>query len=414
MNIFRFIFGNWALKVGALLLAVILYVGMVALQTTQQWPGTVSITPVNQPTTGTLIGTLPAVGHIRYLAPADVPITADTFTATINLADARVDPSASTLVKIKLSADDQRIQIIDYQPQQINVTLDKIVVKTIPVKLVTSTPPAGLSLGTTSLNPLSVEVSGGSSIVATVVRVEARVRIDSSGLDVNDDVVLVPVDANGLTINSVTLTPSTTHVRIQVGSQLRTQTVAVTPVVRGSPVAGYYVTSVEVNPLLVQVSGNANALSALNGSLATQPVSIAGATGDVTARVGLLLPQGVEAPGVTTVIVTVHLSSPSQTRTITIGLVPDGARADRIYSFSTPSVTVTLGGAQAALDAFDTSTLVGSISVGVLSPGTYSVQVSVNVPPGIKIVAISPGTITVTVTVPSPSPSPGSSPAATP
>jgi YbbR domain-containing protein len=74
-------------------------------------------------------------------------------------------------------------------------------------------------------------------------------------------------------------------------------------------------------------------------------------------------------------------------------------------------VTVTLGGAAAALNAFDTSTLVGIVSVGTLAPGTYTVQISVSVPSGIKIVAQNPLKITVTVTVPpSPEPSPSPSP----
>jgi YbbR domain-containing protein len=95
---------------------------------------------------------------------------------------------------------------------------------------------------------------------------------------------------------------------------------------------------------------------------------------------------------------------------VTIGLVPDGARSDRVYTFSTPSITLTLGGATAALNAFDTSTLVGIISVGNLDPGTHTVKVTITVPPGIKIVAESPDQITVTVTIPpSPGPSPSSS-----
>jgi YbbR domain-containing protein len=71
---------------------------------------------------------------------------------------------------------------------------------------------------------------------------------------------------------------------------------------------------------------------------------------------------------------------------------------------------LTLGGATAALNAFDTSTLVGIISVGNLDPGTHTVKVTITVPPGIKIVAESPDQITVTVTIPpSPGPSPSSS-----
>ncbi|MGD0018222.1 MAG: CdaR family protein [Candidatus Limnocylindrales bacterium] len=411
MRVVRFIFRNWTLKVGALLLAIILYVGMVALQSTQQWPGTIPITPVNQPETAFLIKPeiMPTVGSIRYIAPADVPVSKDSFTATIDLKEAKVDASASTLVKVQLVADDQRIQIIDYQPQQVSVTLDKIVTRSIPVKVETGTPPAGLSLGPQAQSLSTVAATGASSRVALVVQATAQVPIDASGLDVNKEVPLVPVDANGNKVQDITLDHTTVQVSIQIGSQLRTQTVAVEPVVRGSPAAGYYVTSIDVSPLVVSVSGEADALAALNGAASTQPISIAGATGDVSIKVALNLPSGVEAPDVTTVTVVVHMSSPATTRTVTIGIVPDGARPDRTYALSTPSVTVTLGGAAAALNAFDTSSLVGIVSVGSLDPGAHSVQIKITVPSGIKLVSVNPDQITVTVSIP-PSPPPSVSP----
>jgi YbbR domain-containing protein len=350
-----------------------------------------------------------SVGNIRYIAPGDVRVSKDSFSATIDLKNAKVSASDSTLVKVQLTAEDPRIQIIDYQPQQINVTLDPIEAKTVPVKVDPGIPPAGLSLGPQSLSVTEVQASGASTLVAHVVRAEARIRIDASGLDINDDVVLVPVDANGTTVDNVQLKPNTVHVRIQIGSQLRTQTVPVKPDVRGSPASGYNITSIDVTPAIISVSGEANALAALNGVASTQPISIAGATGDVSVKVALALPAGVEAPDVTTVTVVVHLKSPDTTRTVTIGIVPDGARSDRVYGFSTPSVTVTLGGATAALNAFDTSTLVGVVSVGSLDPGTHTVTVTITLPPGIKLVVLSPAHITVTVSIPS-SPLPSSSP----
>jgi len=412
VRIIRFIFGNWALKGGALLLAGILYVGMIALQSTQQWPGKVAIQGVNQPANSFLVkpDTMPTVGSIRYIAPGDVRVAAESFSATIDLKDVKVAAGDSTLVKVQLIAEDPRIQIIDYQPQQVLVTLDPIEAKTVPVRVDHGLPPSGLSLGSESLSVTEVEAVGASTLIARVVRAEALIRIDASGLDVNDDVVLVPVDANGNSIENVQLSPPTVHVRIQIGSQLRTQTVPVAPVIRGSPVAGYYISSIDVTPSVISVSGEADALAALKGVANTQPISIAGATGDVTVKVALNLPSGVEAPDVATVTVVVHLTSPATTRTVTIGLVPDGARSDRVYTFSTPSITLTLGGATAALNAFDTSTLVGVISVGNLDPGTHTVKVTISVPPGIKIVAESPDHVTVTVTIPpSPSPSPTSS-----
>ena len=419
MRIVRFFFGNWTLKIGALLLAIILYVGMVALQSTQVWPGRVSIGQVNQSETAFLIkpDPMPTVGDIRYIAPADVPVTKDSFSATIDLKNAKIGANDSTLVNVQLTAEDTRIQIIDYQPQQVKVTLDPVVSKTVQIKVDPGILPTGLSLGPQTLSVPQVQAQGPSTLVSQVVRAVAQVHIDASGLDVNDDVPLLAVDANGNTVNDVTLSPSSVQVRIQIGSQLRSETVPVNPVTKGSPAAGYRVTSIDVTPLLISVSGEADALFNLAGAASTQPISIAGATGDVSTKIALDLPAGVEAPDITTVAVVVHMSSPAATETVAIGIVPDGARPDRVYSFSTLSATVTLGGAAAALNVFDTSTLVGIVSVGPLGPGTYTVQVKVNVPAGIKIVSQNPGQITVTVSLPpspppppSPTPSPSSSP----
>ena len=73
--------------------------------------------------------------------------------------------------------------------------------------------------------------------------------------------------------------------------------------------------------------------------------------------------------------------------------------------------TITIGGATAALNAFDTSTLVGVVSVGSLDVGTHTVVVTTALPSGIKLVSISPSQITVTVTnAPTPPPAPSASP----
>ena len=76
MRVVRFFLGNLPLKIGAVLLAVILYGAMIALQSTQQWPGTIAIELVNQPATASLVDaqSIPPVQDIKYIAAADVPI----------------------------------------------------------------------------------------------------------------------------------------------------------------------------------------------------------------------------------------------------------------------------------------------------------------------------------------------------
>jgi len=169
----------------------------------------VAIQPVNQPATGYLLGTLPEVSDIRYIASPDVPISQSSFVATIDLASVKVSEGAFTLVPVELTANDQRIQIVDYQPQQIKVTLDPIVSKKVPVEVSYAAVPSGLQPGTPVLTPSTADVSGGASIVRTVSEVRASVRLDASGLDVNQDVGLVAMDASGHTVDNVTIDPRT-------------------------------------------------------------------------------------------------------------------------------------------------------------------------------------------------------------
>lgn len=410
MKVLRFIVRSWPLKIGAVVLAVILYVAMVALQTTQQWPGTVSITLDHQPANATLLdpNSVPEVTSIRYIAAPDVPISRSTFAASADLSNAKIGDRS--LVRVVLKADDPRVQIIDYQPQQIVIQLDPIIQKQVPVVVTTIAPPSGLQPGTPVVSPSTVEVSGAASYIAEVAYAEATVRIDSSGLDVNEDADLVARTASGDPVaNPVTFNPRTVHVAIQVGSQIRSETVPVDPVTTGTPAAGYIITSVDITPPVVSVRGQADALALLKGKASTKPISIAGATGDVSVKVNLDLPTGVTSDTTGTIAVVIHLESPPSTRSVTVGIAPDGARPDRIYTLSAPSVIVTLGGATAALNALDTSTLVGSVSVGSLDIGTHTVNVSITVPAGIKAVAISPSQLTVTVS-PVPTPSPVASP----
>jgi YbbR domain-containing protein len=411
VRVLRFIIRNWPLKIGAVMLAAILYGAMVVLQNTAAWPGAVAIDVVNQPADSYLVQPNPmrAVTGIRYIAPPDVPVSQSSFRAAVDLTAAKVSESDSSLVRVKLVADDARIQIIDYQPQQINVQLDPVVHKQVNVQVFEGNLPSGLQPGPPVLGLETVDVKGPASFVRRVAYAQAPVRIDASGLDINEDVDLVARDASDVPVGNVVFNPRTVHVQIQVGSQLRTETVPVNPArsIVGAPAAGYYITSIEVKPSVVSVQGQADALALLKGSATTKPVSIAGATSDVTVKVDLDLPSGVSSGQVQSISVVVHLASPATTRSVSVGVVPTGARPDRIYTLSTPSVIVTLGGATASLNAFDTSTLVGTVSVGDLDVGAHTIKISVGVPAGITVVTISPFQITVTVaSAPTPSPPP--------
>ena len=95
MRVLRFFFRNWLLKIGAVVLAVLLYGAMVFLQSSQQWPGTIAIEIRNQPTTAYLIEPNPMdeVSKIKYIAPPDVQVSQSSFHAAIILGTTKASGS---------------------------------------------------------------------------------------------------------------------------------------------------------------------------------------------------------------------------------------------------------------------------------------------------------------------------------
>jgi YbbR domain-containing protein len=401
------IFHNWPLKLAAIVLASMLYGGFVISQSVQEFDSPVRIDPVNLPATASLSGNLPQVTRIRYVSVGDASSRAstDTFRATIDLAG--VDPAAEapTFVSVKVESVDPRFTVVDYEPKGINVQLDPVKVRTgIPVRVDPGTAPAGLDVRPAVVTPGTVSVRGPASVVDRVKEVRADVVIEPSGLDVDREVDLIPVDEIGDRVTPVKVEPATAHVRIAVFSNLRSRPLPVTPVVTGTPAAGYEVTAINVEPLLVSVEGEADELVGL-ARADTVPISVNGATEDVVQDVDLALPPGVlPVGGEVTVRISVRIRPIVTTRTYDAGVAVTGNRPGFDYRLSTNHALATVGGALADLDRLDGATFVLTAPVGDLEPGEHEVTLTANLPVGLSLVLVEPAKVTITVAVlPSPS-----------
>jgi len=415
-RVVSFVFRNWPLKLAAILLAALLYAGLIVSASAETFQGRIAIQVLNQPGNAFIIGNLDDVTSIRYLAlGANRPtVTTASFSATIDLAGIPVEAGSPPVsVPVVLRATDLgSIQVIDFSPSRIQVRLDPLVSKGIPVQVDRGTVPEGLDVREPVVSLESVTVSGPESSVVLVAAAEARVRIQPSGIDVNQVVDLVAVDARGDVVPTVELQPGSVRVTIQIGSQLATRALPVNPVVTGSPDVGVVVAGVAAAPLLVTVEAESAVLATLV-KIDTQPVSIAGATADVVADVKLDLPPGVSALGVTTVRVTVSLRRQLGTRSFQLGVALRNADPTTRYDLGAGQVVVTVGGPLGALNALDGAALVATVDVAGLSPGTHTVTAEVRLPTGLTVAAASSLEVTVTVT-PAPTPAPTPTPTASP
>lgn len=411
----RFVLHNWPLKLAAVALATLLYGGLVLSQSTQPFTDPVPIVNANPPQDLIVLSNLGSVKRITYVAPPDLSLRIDrsTFVASIDLTN--VQPTGGAVsVDVSVEATDDRIDVLDFEPRAISVIVDRLGTREVPIETLLQPLPSGLDAGEPVLEEQTALVSGPASVVSTIVKVQAEVPVDGTGVDVNELIPLIPIDAQGNRLGDaerLEVQPPLVRVRVPVFTDRRTKSLPVTPVVNGTPAAGFEVASVTVDPPVVNVEGDANDLAGLE-RLDTAPVIVTGASSELTQEVGLVLPPGVQAFGGGTVQVTVKLQPVSATRTYQAGLIVVGERADRRYELSTDRVLVTIAGSVADLDRLGSTSLTLTVDVTGLDPGTHVVEVSANLTTGLSLIDVSPNPVEVTVSIVEapPEPSPVSSP----
>jgi len=406
---------NWPLKVAAVGLATLMYGGLALSQNTQTFLGVIPARYVNQPAKTVISPSTPRpVTQVRYFAPQDVSVATSSFVATIDLSGIGTTTGVVS-APVTVTTPDSRVRVLGWDPTFVTIDVDQLISRDgVQVKVTHGPVPDGLTLGPTVVTPPTVTVSGAATLVDRVDAVRADVEIQSSGIDVNEDVQLVPIDKLGNALSPLDVTPATAHVTIAVFSDRQNRTLPVNPVITGQPAAGFEIASVTVVPSVALVAGDADQIAQLS-RVDTAPISMTGVSDDETVRVALALPVGVVAVGDDSVTVTIDIRPVTATRTFDAGLRLVGARSDLRYALSTDRVLVTIGGSTADLDRLSASTLVVDLDVTGLAAGSHDVPVSANLPTGLTLVAASPAKVTVTITpAPAASAAPNSAPGPSP
>jgi YbbR domain-containing protein len=399
---------NWPLKLMALALATLLYAGLVVSQNAQTQPVSVPIDGSNQPAGTILIGSLGEVSEIRYFVTdqSNVTITSANFSARVDLAQVQPGPQSQSL-RVVVESADPRVQVLSATPAFVSVKLEQVEPKTVPVVVIPGTVPDGLDIKPPQQSIQTATVRGAQSDIARVTQVRAVVPVDTSGIDIDRDFPLSPVDELGEVVRGVDVEPSTVRVTMTVIKDRTTATVPIVPAIVGNLGAGFEVVRVTLSVPVVSLVGDAADLADI-ATASTQPISIEGRTSDLDTTVAFDLPQGVAAAAPQQVQVHVFVRAVTQSRTFNAGIVLSGQQANRTYTLSIDQTLVTIGGSPASLDTLSGATLVVTANVAGLDVGAHEVTMTLSVQAGLSVLAISPPTVTVTVSpVPAPSASGG-------
>jgi YbbR domain-containing protein len=397
---------NWPLKLGALLLSILLYAGLVysGSFTEQQVTG-VPIRADNQPlNTYLLTGELGTVDvSYRASAGAAATVTIATFSASVDLeAYDMTQAGEPQLLPVEVRSLDDDVEVLESAPLEVSVILDRLGVRQIRVVVDRGDVPPGLEIGPPTVMPATVEAQGPESRLQLVTRALARVRIDPSGIDVSEQVDLVPVDANGEPVSAVELSPASASVQIEVSTAETSRTVPVVPDLEGNPPPGLILASVTSDPATVTVFGPPDVLADL-ASVSTEPVDLSTVTADATIDVGLVLPDGTRlADGSeATVSLSLNVDTELASRTILAGPVCQNVGAGLTCQPGVSQIPITVSGTRAAIAALTPAQVTPVLNMAGLGEGPHQVTPTVSLPSGISLVQpLGPVAVTLTASGP--------------
>ena len=395
----RMIFGNWPLKLTALGLATVLYMGVAISESTKSWTGPVPIEVLNAPLGGALLDDPGAVERIEFRASDELAdaLTNDSFRASIDLSSVQPRPGANTVdVPVDVFPLDPRVRVVSYDPPGVTVRVDEVVSRTLPMEVDHGPLPDGIELGPITIEPNQAIIRGASSRLQNVRTVEGRFVVDASGINIDQDVTLEALDEVGAIVPGVEVEPPTARVQADVARQLAYATLPVLPELVGEPARGRRVDNVSVLPATVTVSGENPAIRGLE-YIATESLDISGQAVELVAEVPLALPEEVTATGEDSVSVIVTFTEALGSRSYEVGTALTGAQPEFSYRVEEPSLSVVLSGPIAQLDGLAVEELSVEIPVAALEVGDNEVMPIVRTPRGTEVIRVTPETVRVTV-----------------
>jgi len=294
---------------------------------------------------------------------------------------------------------------VSHSPSTVTVQLEKEVTRRgLPVQILPlNGAPPGFTTPSISVAPSTVTITGPSREVTRVV----TVRLPQFDESVTQDtpLTLTPqlFDRSGHRLGQgvVRVSPSTVKVFIRVHPKPFQQLLPVTldpQNLIGQVAPGYNVTNITVFPQFVQVSSSAQLVTA---TLTTAPITISGltATKTFTSTIQFNGPAGVTLRS-TQVIVTVSVAPIRGSAPVVTGIMVINKRLGTTITLASPTTTVLYGGSLPALRAVENTPPSAVLDVGNRVPGVYYLLPTINPPPGVKILTLTPPVLRVTITAP--------------
>ena len=298
--------------------------------------------------------------------------------------------------------------VVSCEPSSVRVNVERYITRRVPVVLETSGGLPGYYLDSAKTDPTMLSVSGPQSLVSQVARAVASIdvsllsgerRSDRNSVQIRlQDAAGNTVESDLIEITNQTVLTDTVVVETEL-VPMREVPLEVESLVTGEPAEGYELLEVTVSQESLLIAAADEVLDAITVLTTDQPLSIEGATQDVTGTVRLRRPTGIENTVPYDVTVTARIGETTAQRTLrqvqveVVGL-DDSLRA----SLSRETQTVQLTGPYTFINGLSQSDVRLFVDVNGLGEGTHVVPVQISIDNAPEFAcALSSPEITVTI-----------------
>lgn len=371
---------------------------------TDVFPAALPLAVRNLPST-TQVTSAPATVQVQVNAPQDVwaRLRATNFTAWVDLAGA----APGTVERdVQVETNEPQIRVAGVLPGRVQIRLEAVGRKSVSVRSVLEGAlPFGFTYEPARITPSTVSVTGPSSLLDQIDSAAVEIRIEGARVSISETFPVFATTAQGNRVNGVTISPDSVNVSLDVTQQVHYRAVSVTPTIRGTPAAGFWLRNVASDPAVVTIVGDRATLDGIN-FLRTVAVDITGARTDVQRAVELDLPRGVSLTDQSLVTVTAAISPQQGTTRIVIAPVSIGLKPGEEATVRQP-VELTLSGDLPLLQGLDPSAVTATLDLTNLEPGTYDIAPVLTLPAGLTVTGVSPARLSVTIRAVPPVPTGG-------
>ena len=298
--------------------------------------------------------------------------------------------------------------VVSCEPSSVRVNVERYITRRVPVVLETSGGLPGYYLDSAKTDPTMLSVSGPQSLVSQVARAVASIdvsllsgerRSDRNSVQIRlQDAAGNTVESDLIEITNQTVLTDTVVVETEL-VPMREVPLEVESLVTGEPAEGYELLEVTASQESLLIAAADEVLDAITVLTTDQPLSIEGATQDVTGTVRLRRPTGIENTVPYDVTVTARIGEMTAQRTLRqVQVEVDGLDDSLRVSLSREKQTVQLTGPYTFINGLSQSDVRLFVDVNGLGEGTHVVPVQISIDNAPEFAcALSSPEITVTI-----------------